>query len=78
VDQQPCKLTSLGTDFLVNRLCWGLTFLWINLSWGLAAGEAAEYAQKSVKALGGMLGKDHPALESFWQAAADLLQKVRL
>ncbi|DBA83627.1 hypothetical protein WJX77_005721 [Trebouxia sp. C0004] len=39
-------------------------------------GEAAEYAQKSVKALGGTLGKDHPALESFWQAAADLLQKA--
>ena len=48
------------------------------LSCGLDAGEAAEYAQKSVKALGGMLGKDHPALESFWQAAAGLLQKVRL
>ncbi|KAL0041673.1 hypothetical protein WJX79_000444 [Trebouxia sp. C0005] len=39
-------------------------------------GEAAEYAQKSVKALGEMLGKDHPALESFWQAVADLLQKA--
>ncbi len=57
----------LRTDFHVDLL-----------SHGLAAGEAAEYAHKSVKALGGVLGKDHPALEPFWQAAADLWQKVRL
>lgn len=38
--------------------------------------EAASYAKKAVKALTGVLGKDHAALEPFWQALADLSAKV--
>ena len=38
--------------------------------------EAASYAKKAVKALTGVLGKDHAALEPFWQALAELSAKV--
>lgn len=38
--------------------------------------EAAEYAEKAVKAIQGALGQDHPALESFWEAAASLHEKA--
>lgn len=39
-------------------------------------GEAAEYAQQAVKAIQAALGKDHPALVSFWEAVANLREKV--
>ena len=39
-------------------------------------GEAAEYAQQAVKAIQAALGKDHPALISFWEAVASLQEKV--
>ena len=40
------------------------------------AAEAAQYAEQAVKAIQGALGQDHPALESFWEAVANLRQKV--
>ena len=42
----------------------------------MGAEEAAGYAKKAVRALGGALGKDHAALEPLWQALADLSAKV--
>ena len=41
------------------------------------AAEAAGYAEQAVKAIQGALGQDHPALESFWDAVANLHEKVR-
>lgn len=42
----------------------------------MVVAEAAEYAEKAVKAIQGALGQDHPALESFWEAVAKLHEKV--
>ena len=42
-----------------------------------AAGEAVSHTEKAVQVAGAVHGRDHPVMESYWQAVAEAKQAVR-
>lgn len=41
-------------------------------------GQAASHTEKAVQIAGAVHGRDHPIMESYWQAVAEAKQAVRI